>query len=91
MVMSGTGEECRMDGEQSGVWRESVVVPRVPSRVNITMFNSIVTCIVDLHSYVSIIYELQMRNACHYSKTARYMAESPRGARQLGLGPGEYF
>ena len=31
------GRECRMDGEQSGVWRESVVVPRVPSRVDIAV------------------------------------------------------
>ena len=56
------GRECRMDGEQSGVWRESAVVPRVPSRVNITMFNSIVTCIVDLHSYVPRVYHLRVAN-----------------------------
>ena len=62
MVMSGTGEECRIEGEQSGVWRGSVVAPRVPSRVNITMFNSIVTCIVDLHSYVPRVYHLRVAN-----------------------------
>ena len=60
--MGGAGEECRMDGQQSGVWRESVVVPRVPSRVNVAMFNIIETCMVDLHSSIPRVYHPRVAN-----------------------------
>lgn len=59
-----------MDGEQSGVWRESVVVPREPSRVDIAVlvYSLGWKDIVDLHRFfLGLSYTRQIRIQCHYN------------------------